>query len=294
MSSLPEMASQPDSPSSKRTLRLVLDYDGRRFDGWHDPRADRSIAAELAGCLEKVLPDRPLLQAAAPTDPGVHAESQVVSLRTLSAEPARRIGAALEAKLPGDLGLVEIADAGEGFQARLGITEIAWRFQLVCRRAPLQRGRAWFIPEAIDRKRLDAATALLHGKQDIAAFADRQLVKSGSTKTIVSQASWSEEGALLLLRLHADRLGSRTIRRLIGSLVAVGRGAITLEEFKRRLESGEPPSKKAPGFVAPPPGLFLVGVTHDPKFLQPPLDGGPTASTARRAMGALRDETGSN
>jgi tRNA pseudouridine38-40 synthase len=281
------MSSRPDPSGALRTLRLVLDYDGRRFDGWHDPRAERSIAAELARCLEKVLPERPLIQAAAPTDPGVHAEAQVVSLRTQSAEPARRIGAAVEAELPGDLGLVEIADAGERFQARLGITEIHWRFQVVRRRAPLDRGRAWLIPEAIDLARLEAASKLILGKHDLAAFADRQLVKSGNTRATLSEAAWTEQGSLLVLHLRADRLHSRTVRRLIGSLVAVGRGAITLDEFRRRLESAAPPSKKAPGFVAPPPGLFLAGVVHDARFLETPLEGGPTAPTATRALGAL-------
>lgn len=283
------MTSRAASPAPQRTLRLTLDYDGRRFDGWHDPRAERTVASELARCLESVLPERPLVQAAAPTDPGVHAEAQVVSLRTLSAEPARRIGAALEADLPGDLGLVDISDAGERFQARLGILDIAWRFQVVRRRAPLQRGRAWLIPEAIERDRLDAATALVVGKHDLAAFADRQLVKSGSTKAVVLEAAWADQGPLLSLTLRADRIGSRTVRRLVGSLVAVGRGAISVDEFQRRLESGEAPSKKAPGFVAPPPGLFLTGVTHDPQVLEPPLEGGPTAATATRALGALDD-----
>ena len=268
----------------------MLEYDGRRFDGWHDPRADRSIAAELAACLEKLLPERPLLQAAAPTDPGVHAEAQVVSLRTLSPEPARKIGAALEAALPGDIGLVEIRDVGEGFQARLGITEISWRFQVVRRRAPLQRGRAWLIPEAIDRARLDAATELLLGEHDLAAFADRRLAKSGKTRATITQAVWSDWGPLLALELCGDQVGCRTVRRLAGGLIAVGRGAITLDEFERRLKAAVAPSKGSSGFVAPPPGLFLTGVTHDPKFLQSPLDGGPTAASAQRAVGALGDD----
>lgn len=275
------------APRPARTLRLVLEYDGRRFDGWHDPRAERPIAAELAGCLEKLLPERPMVQAAAPTDPGVHAEAQVVSFRTQSAEPARRIGAALDAELPGDMGLVEIADAAERFQARQDITEIAWRFQVVTRRAPLQRGRAWFIPEAIDRQRLDSAASLLVGKQDLTAFADRRLAKSGRTKARIDVASWSEEGPLLVLQLRSDSIGCRSVRRIVGALVAVGRGALPLEEFERRLKKAVAPTKKEPGFVAPPPGLFLASVSHETSLLQAPLDGGPTAAAAQRAVGAL-------
>ena len=277
------------SGGAQRTLRLVLEYDGRRFDGWHGLPDGRTIVSELQSALERVLRERPAIHAAAATDPGVHAAAQVASLRTASAEPARRIAAELERELPGDLAVIEVADAAAGFHARHAVESVTWSYRLSGRRAPLHRGRSWLVPQALDRKRLDAAAAMLKGSHDLAGFADRKLAKSGKTKTELRRAEWRDEEPLLVFEVEADELSCRTVRRLVGALVAVGHGELSVEQFEKRLRTGAGP-RKGGGWVAPPPGLVLTRVAVKAEALEAPLDGGPTAAAAQRAIGAL-DET---
>jgi tRNA pseudouridine38-40 synthase len=278
---------------SRRTLRLVVEYDGRRFEGWHGAREARTVSAELGAALEQALGERQALHAAAATDPGVHAEAQAVSLRTGSTEPARRLHAGLEARLPGDLAVHEVRDAADGFHARHGALRVTWRFHLALRRSPLHRGRSWLVDEPVDRRRLERATARVRGELDLSGFADRRLARTGKAGAVIESAAWQEHGPLLVLTIRGLGLACRTcrtLRRLIGALVAVGRGSVAPDDFERRLAGAAPPSRQGGTLVAPPPGLVLAGAEYPPELLEAPLDGGMTGATAQRAVEALRRE----
>ena len=121
----------------------------------------------------------------------------------------------------------------------------------------------WWVDEPLDVDAMRTAAGRLVGKKDFAAFCERPEEQS-STLVVVESAEVAESGALVLVRLVASHFLWKMVRRVVGTLVRVGTGELTIAQFQLLLAAGEPtllgvdPAR----FTAPPSGLFLERVQY--------------------------------
>ncbi len=218
----------------------------------------RTVQGELTRALETFLRAPVQLTVAGRTDAGVHALGQVCSF---DAEELPRLRS-INALLPDEIGVMAIAEAAHGFDARHDARARVYAYKVHTRRAgpsPFAIGRALWWPHAVDSERLHACAAVLPGEHDFTAFTptDTEHVRF---ERIVKEASWTRVADdLLEFRIEADAFMRNMNRILVGTMLEVAAGRRTVESFAALLE-GAP--RTAAGPTAAPHGLYLVGVRY--------------------------------
>jgi tRNA pseudouridine38-40 synthase len=242
------------------TARLDIAYDGSRFAGWAAQPGQRTVQGELESGLERILREQIELTVAGRTDAGVHATGQVASFpfeRELPDQLAERVNAVL----PHDVAVLSISEAPDGFDARHSATARVYRYRVLMSRVrdPFEERRALWWRHAVDRDVLDAASAAVVGKHDFTAFTPTQ-TEHVLFERNVDVCVWEKERPeLLAMRIEAPSFMRNQVRVLVGTLLEVGGGRRSLDDFKALLE-GAP--RDAAGETAPPHGLYLSEVRY--------------------------------
>jgi tRNA pseudouridine38-40 synthase len=192
------------------------------------------------------------------TDAGVHALGLVCSFRTPSELDARRLGRALDALLPEDVGVVECSEAAPGFHAR---KDAAWKwYRYTILRAPSKRPllarTTWRMAGPLDERLLEEAAAVVVGRQDVRAFGSAGSTRRSTVRTIFA-ARWTRAGDLLRFDVVGDGFLYKMVRTLVGTLVLHARRGEGADAMRRVLESRD---RRAAGACAPARGLCLMAV----------------------------------
>jgi tRNA pseudouridine38-40 synthase len=256
-------------------FRLTLEYDGRGFAGWQVQPGARSVQATLQEALRRVTGETLRVSAASRTDAGVHAEGQVVGLRTGAALEAPILARALNGVLPRDVAVVAAERAPEAFDARRDARSKLYRYAVWNgpTRSPLRAERTLRVESRLDRAAMREAAGLLQGTHDFASFraarsGARTSVRCLSRLDVVTPAPGE-----LCFYVEGDGFLRHMVRILVGTLLEVGRGRRSPAELPAILAARD---RRAAGPTAPPQGLTLVRVSYGFPFGNEDLSGAPT------------------
>ncbi len=241
--------------------KLTLEYDGSDFAGWARQPEERSVQEELERALRTILGDvgsdgRPLkVSVAGRTDRGVHAWAQVASYAHEALDPLR-----LNGLLPDDISVLACEPAPEGFDARRDALSRTYCYRVLARRtrSVFERRRAFWWTGALDPDVLHECAHALLGRHDFTAFTPTETEHRRFVRD-VSRAEWVVHGELLEFWIEADTFLRHMNRVLVGSMLDVCAGLMTMEQFKELLE-GRPRSQA--GRTAPAHGLALASVAY--------------------------------
>ena len=257
------------------SFRLLIEYDGSRFQGWQKQGASQSREGvrTVAGSIEHVIHDAGLhlvyLGGAGRTDAGVHALGQVAHLH-LESKGAPRPGELrriLDGALPQDIAIRDVRSCPPRFHARHDAMDRTYLYQISRRRSAFGKPWIWWVKRNLDLDPLAHAWRAFEGDQDVSAFADLDSEEDGRAR--IFQCEVAEAGALILLRVRATHFFRRQVRRMVGAAVACGLGE---EEPRRVLEDLRNPTEAANLFwgakASPASGLFLASVRYpgDPEL----------------------------
>jgi tRNA pseudouridine38-40 synthase len=242
-----------------------LHYDGSGFDGWQVQRGRRTVQGELSALLARLCGGTaPRLTAAGRTDAGVHATGQVASALVPDRFHADELRRALNALASPDLWIASAERVPDSFHPRYDATSRTYVYRVGtgpdCR-SPFRARWCWPLGQALDRARLEAASAAIPGVHDFSAFAKSGQPERG-VRCHVHSAAWRTSAAeqdALEFEISADRFLHRMVRYLVGALVDVAQGRRPVEELARLLANE--PGLRAPE-PAPPQGLFLTRVEY--------------------------------
>ncbi len=244
-------------------LALRLAYLGDGFAGWQRQPGRRTVQGELEGALERLYRTPVRVVGAGRTDAGVHAAGQVAHFDAPLAIPPGGVARALNALLADDLRVLRAWSVAPGFDARRSARVKRYRYRLAWG-APLdpwEALRTWQLPAPPELGPVGSALARLAGEHDFAAFAISGHAGTGRRGTVraLSIARFARRGRRLGLVFEGDGFLRGMVRRMVGSLVEIGRGARDVAWLEALLRD---PSTVPPAPTAPAHGLTLERVVY--------------------------------
>ena len=245
-----------------RNFKLILEYDGYGFSGWQFQPFQRTIQGHLEEKITKIFKKKIHCTASGRTDSGVHALCQVVHFKVDTAMVAQDIHKYLNSFLDRDVAVVSVQEVPLDFHAQQSVKNKTYRYTILNRAYPsaFWRNRAYFYPQPLNIKLMRKAALSIKGKRDFKCFqAAAERTKMKTTVRTISQLTISKEDGFIHITITADGFLHHMVRNIIGVLLAVGAGRLSLKDIPRLFKSKD--RKLAPA-TAPAHGLCLVGVQY--------------------------------
>ncbi len=248
-------------PQQKRNFKLVLEYDGSEYHGWQRQEGVLTIQEVLESRIEVMLGSPVRVRGSGRTDAGVHAMGQVVNFYARTRLTPGEIQKGLNSLLPSDIVVLEAEEVPDWFHARFSAVSKTYEYRILNRETPsaLERNRAWHIRRRLEAPPVWECLRRVVGTHDFAAFmAAGSSVRS--TERTVYRADLSRPvPERWVFRFEADGFLRHMVRNLVGTLVDVGAGKLSPEDFSKIMESRD---RRRAGMTAPAHGLFLVDVSY--------------------------------
>ncbi|HYK43259.1 MAG TPA: tRNA pseudouridine(38-40) synthase TruA [Thermoanaerobaculia bacterium] len=267
------------------TWKLVVEYDGTRYHGWQSQKnADRTVQGVLIRAARELLGEDAAVGGAGRTDSGVHALAQVAHLRARKASTPREIEFGLNDRLPFDVNVLSVEPAPPDFHARHDAVSRTYLYRISRRRTAFDKRLVWWVKDRLDARAMSAAAELLVGRHDFAAFCENPEGRE-STVVVVTRSEFETGDEELRYRITASHFLWKMVRRIVGTLVEVGRGELSPDSFAGLLRERGPGATAK--WTAPPSGLFLEAVEYAGGGFRGVRSGRPT-----RSPGGTRDARG--
>ncbi len=250
------------TPAGALRLRLLLAYDGCAFEGWQSQPSGRTVQDALEKAVENLVGKHCVVHGSGRTDSGVHATGQVAHVDVPEGRlPLGAWEGALNGNLPRTLRVLEARKAASGFHARFSATGKTYLYRVWNDKVlhPLELGRAWHVPSAMDGDSLRLAAERLEGCHDFAAFAANRGRPEESTVRTITQIRVRQTGSLLTLKFEGDGFLYRMVRLLTGTMIRMAQGKESLEWLEAFVNH---PTLGKTSFCAPAEGLYLARVAY--------------------------------
>ena len=243
-----------------RTLKITLAYDGTRFVGWQRQAEGESIQGLLEGALARLEGGEVTVHGAGRTDAGVHALGQVASARVTFQHDPSTVTRAVNAHLPPDVRVLDVADVHDGFHARFSARGKSYRYQVrnTAVATPFDRSFVWHLPEPLSIGAMTQAAAVLVGTHDFSAFRSVGSDNATAVRTM-TRSEWRDSSGLLTYEIAGDGFLRHMVRAVVGTLVEIGRGWRSPDDIRALLDGR---TRAHAGVTAPAQGLFLVSVDY--------------------------------
>jgi len=245
-----------------RNFKLVLAYDGSRYNGWQrQGNTDNTIQEKLEALLSRLLEQPVEVAASGRTDAGVHAAGQVCSFRAQTEMSCEELLGALRHYLPADIGALSLTEASPRFHARLNARSKTYVYRVWNSTLPnvFERRVLYTFPEALDLDAMRSAALSLCGTHDYAAFTSLKRTKKSTVRT-VSSITIERYGDELRLSFTGDGFLYNMVRILTGTLLEIGTGRRSAASIPELFASCD---RSRAGFTAPAQGLILQEVCYD-------------------------------
>jgi len=244
---------------------LKVDYHGAPFAGWQRQADQPSVQGAIEAALARLEPGPHTIAAAGRTDAGVHARGQVAHADLARDWDPFRLSEALNYHLkPQPVAITACARVEDDWHARFSATWRQYLFRIVSRRAPLvhDAGLAWQVKQPLDAAAMQAGARHLLGRHDFTTFRAALCQAKSPVKTLdrldVEEIPGSDQTEIRL-HVRARSFLHNQVRSFAGTLERVGSGAWAPDDVKAALDARD---RTRCGPVAPPQGLYLVGVGY--------------------------------
>ena len=240
-------------------MRYFLDiaYKGTNYHGWQIQQNAHSVQQELENALEKIFRRKIETSASGRTDTGVHAEQQIVHL-DLSEEFTEHHLFRLNCILPKDIAVKDFFPVTDTAHARFDASSRAYEYRITKVKTPFLIGTAYHMDRVLDIDKMNEAATLLLNHQDFESLSKVHTEVKNFLCDLYF-ARWKEKGDLLIFEIEANRFLRGMVRTIVGSLLPIGLGKSSIEDFGKMIVSRD---RRNAGPAAPAEGLFLTRIKY--------------------------------
>jgi len=253
-------------PAAGTRIILIVEYDGTNYHGSQWQANAPTIQGEIEKALKMLTGETIRIKMASRTDAGVHARGQVVAFDTVAPLPLRSFVDGLNHYLPGDIAVKEAYRADGDFDVRRRAVSREYQYYILNSptRSPLRQAFSSRVDGNLDIVAMNRACQALIGRHDFASFvASAETARQKQTVRDVNKAEVTRDGDIIVFDILANSFLPHQVRNTIGSLIKVGQGRMTAEEFYS-LVAVRTPGLAGP--TAPAEGLCLTQVNYPVSF----------------------------
>ncbi len=241
-------------------VKAVVAYDGTDYSGFQRQKNADSIQATLEAVLAGLAGEAVRVSGAGRTDAGVHAAGQVIAFDIGWHHDLTSLQRAMNALLPTAMAVLSVDEAPTGFDPRRHARARWYRYTVYHApvRDPLLCRYSLHVAQALDIVAMQTAASTLLGWHDFEAFGSPPQGENSVRE--VSRAEWQQNGSCLTFDIVANAFLFRMVRMLVGTMLRVGRGALTPQQFAAILDTRD---RSSAGPAARACGLTLMAVHYD-------------------------------
>ncbi len=238
---------------------VTFSYDGSRYHGWQiQPNGD-SVQARLQQALSLLLRCDIIVTGAGRTDAGVHARMMVAHFDGPDTIDTTQLTYKLNKLLPRDIAVSNVRQVSDDLHARFSATSRMYRYYLHTTKDPFLSFTSCELHYPLDFNKMNEAAAILTTYTDFGAFCKAHAdVKT--TLCHVTEAQWVQTSPTTwYFQIRANRFLRNMVRAVVGTLIDVGRGRLSLDDFRRVIEGKK---RTEAGESMPAHALFLEDITY--------------------------------
>jgi tRNA pseudouridine38-40 synthase len=252
---------KPQREQIMNNYKLTIQYDGGRYKGWQRLGDDKNtIQGKIEQSLTVLVGEPVEIVGCSRTDAGVHALGQIANFKTKKPLTEEEIYTHLNHQLPQDISVIEVAIVPERFHARYNAKEKTYLYKIWNGPIsnPFMRKYSMHVAENLDAALMKQAGHGFIGTHDFTAYANAKSKKKSAVRTI-SAITIDAYDDFIDIRLTGDGFLYNMARKMVGTLIEVGLGAIDAATIPQILASNE---RVQTGRMAEACGLYLEKVNY--------------------------------
>ena len=238
---------------------IFFSYDGTAYHGWQRQPNAPTVQQELEQALNTALREAVSVVGAGRTDTGVHARMMACHFDYEGVIDCTHLTFKLNCLMPPDIAVSKIKEVAPDWHARFSAVSRTYHYYITMRKDPFNHAYALRLYFPLDLDKMNEAASLLLAHKDFGCFCKSHSDNKTNLCT-VTEARWAELGdGRLVFRITANRFLRNMVRAIVGTLIEVGKGKMTLADFHSVLISGK---RTEAGESVPAKGLFLENITY--------------------------------
>jgi len=239
-------------------FKMLIEYDGTDYCGWQKQPNAVTVEGKIEAALSRILQQPIDIIGQGRTDSGVHAEAQIAHVDLPKEVKADRLLYALLGVLPNSIGVWDLQKVNADFHARFDALSRSYRYQIALRPKPLRRATSITVLKKLDIEAMKNCAKKIKGTHNFDSFTKPDNQNPDSSCRII-RSNFATSESMLTYHITANRFVRHMVRRLIGTMLQVGKGKMKAHEFMDLIES---PSKKKNAFGSAAKGLILEEINY--------------------------------
>ena len=245
---------------------IYFSYKGTAYHGWQVQPNGISVQEVLAGALSTILRKELELIGAGRTDAGVHAKFMVAHFDYENNLPSEfDLSAKLNSFLPNDIAIAKIVEVQPDAHARFDAISRRYEYHVLTQKDVFSNELATRLSHQLDFEAMNAAAVTLKEYRDFTSFSKLHTDAKTNNCNILL-AEWTQVGEKWVFSIQADRFLRNMVRAIVGTLLEVGRGKMSISEFRAIIESK---NRCNAGTSVPAHGLYLVDIQYPESIFTP-------------------------
>jgi tRNA pseudouridine38-40 synthase len=257
--------------TGKTRYFIFISYKGTSYHGWQAQPNSVTVQKILENALSLILGEEISTTGAGRTDTGVHASFFCAHFDSLSSDLSADEGLIFKLNrfLPGDISIISINKVHSAANARFSAISRTYIYYISLKKDPFLQSSSWYLYGDIDTAKMNEACSIMEKHNDFTSFS--KLHSNNKTNICrIYRAVWTVSGSKLVFTIKADRFLRNMVRSIVGTMVEVGYGKMSLAGFDEVITSRD---RTRVGQSAPARGLFLSDIEYPEEiFLVPDVD----------------------
>jgi tRNA pseudouridine38-40 synthase len=237
---------------------IEFSYKGTHYHGWQVQENAHTVQEQLEKALSLILRHPIETLGAGRTDTGVHAKQMFAQFDTAADFDKDQLHYQLNSLLPNDIAVKNVISVHPEAHARFDAISRSYEYHICREKNPFLQEFAWFVFQDLNIKLMNDAAKILFDYIDFSSFS-KSRTQTFTNNCAITEAIWKEDGEKLVFHITANRFLRNMVRAIVGTLIEIGSGKLTNEDFKKIIESK---NRSNAGVSVPAHGLYLTKIIY--------------------------------